>query len=589
MSLKVLGISALYHDSAAALLVGGMPVAAAQEERFSRTKNDPAFPLQAIDFCLNQAGLTSADLDAVVFYDKPLVKLDRLLSTTLARAPRGYGNFRLAMPAWLREKLWVPKILKRELPGAGDYLYAQHHQSHAASAFYPSPFERAAILTLDGVGEWATCAYGVGSGTSCGLLAEQRFPHSLGLLYSAFTAYLGFRVNEGEYKVMGLAPYGTPRYLDQILNVLLKLHPDGVFELNTGFFSFLDRPRMTNSRFWTLFEGEPRLPDAPLEQRHMDIAASIQRAVEILVLDLAGHVFRETGEKNLCLAGGVALNCVANGRLLREGPFENLWIQPASGDAGGALGAAFTGHIALGGSLPEKDGRHDLMSGALLGPEYTPEDIFEVLERSGVKFEKLETPALLKKVVSALERGAVVGWFQDRMEFGPRALGCRSILADARIPEMQQTLNQKIKFREGFRPFAPVVLAEHAADYFDLTVESPYMLLVTDVAEDKKLPVDSDSAGLDKLKIKRSVIPAVTHVDGSARVQTAGETANPLLRALLKSFAERTGCPLLVNTSFNVKDEPIVCSPEDAVRCFMATGIDGLAIGPFWVQKEAGR
>jgi carbamoyltransferase len=586
LSLKVLGISALYHDSAAALLVDGLPTAAAQEERFSRTKNDPAFPLRAIDFCLKQGDLTSADLDAVVFYDKPLVKLDRLLNTTLARAPRGYANFRVAMPAWLREKLWVPKILKRELPGAGDYLYAQHHQSHAASAFYPSPFEQAAILTLDGVGEWATCAYGVGSGAACDLLAEQHFPHSLGLLYSAFTAYLGFRVNEGEYKVMGLAPYGTPRYLDRILGTLLRRHRDGVFELNTAFFSFLDRPRMTNSSFWKLFEGEPRLPAAPLEQRHMDIAASIQRAVEILVLDLAGYVFRETGEKNLCLAGGVALNCVANGRLLREGPFENLWIQPASGDAGGALGAAFAGHVALGGALPEKDGSHDLMSGALLGPEYKTEEIFEVLKRAGVRFEKLETPALLQKVASALEEGDVVGWFQGRMEFGPRALGCRSILADARIPEMQQTLNQKIKFREGFRPFAPVVLAERAGEYFDLAVESPYMLLVTDVAEEKRLRVDSESVGLDKLKIKRSVIPAVTHVDGSARVQTAGETTNPLLRDLLTSFAVKTGCPLLVNTSFNVRDEPIVCSPEDAVKCFLSTGMDGLAIGPFWVQKE---
>ncbi|PLY00119.1 MAG: hypothetical protein C0623_08015 [Desulfuromonas sp.] len=586
--MNVLGISAFYHDSAAALLVDGRPVAAAQEERFSRLKNDASFPRHAVDACLRHADLLPENLDAVVYYEKPLVKFDRLLNASLARAPRGYANFRLAMPTWLREKLWVPKIIEGEIPGVADYLYSSHHMAHAAAAFYPSPFKQSAILTIDGVGEWATCSYGVGTGSSLELLGEQRFPHSIGLLYSAFTAYLGFRVNEGEYKVMGLAPYGEPRFLEQILDVLLSRRTDGTFELDTDYFAFLDRPEMTNTRFWNLFGGPPRLPDGELTQRHMDVAASIQRATEILVLDLASYVAKKTDEKNLCLAGGVSLNCVANGRLLREGPFENIWIQPAAGDAGGSLGAAFIGHVALGGVIPEKQGK-DLMSGALFGPVFAEEDIRQSLEAAELVFDKLEDEALLERTATFLDRGQVIGWFQGRMEFGPRALGNRSILADARIPDMQRVLNEKIKFREGFRPFAPVVMAERAGDYFDLDGSSPYMLLVAQVAEQQLLPVDSEVTGLSRLNVPRSTIPAVTHVDNSARVQTIDEEMNPQFYALLKTFAAKTGCPVLVNTSFNIKDEPIVCSPQDAVNCFLNTGIDALAIGPFWVHKERQR
>jgi carbamoyltransferase len=583
--MNVLGISAFYHDSAAALLVDGRPVAAAQEERFSRIKNDATFPEQACAFCLEQAGLTSADLDAVVFYDKPLVKFERILHTFLNRAPRGLKMFRQAMPTWLKQKLWIPRLLHQQLPGATEYLYSSHHLSHAASAFYPSPFSSAAILTVDGVGEWSTCSYGVGHGDAFELQKELHFPHSLGLLYSAFTAYLGFRVNDGEYKVMGLAPYGEPKYLNLIFERLLDLHEDGSFALKMKYFGYLDQLSMTSAAFHELFGGPARDPEAPLEQRHMDLAASVQRATEILMLELANEIHRQTGEENLCLAGGVALNCVANGRLLREGPFKQIWIQPAAGDAGGALGAAFVGHLALGDSLPHKSGK-DLMSAALLGPEFTDSEIVQALDAAQLDYTQMDTSQLLATVATELANGGVVGWHQGRMEFGPRALGNRSILADPRRKDMQRTLNQKIKFREGFRPFAPVVLEERAAEFFELEVPSPYMLRVSQVAEQQKLSVIDSGIGLSKLDIPRSTIPAVTHVDGSARVQTINDKQNPLFTQLLETFYQQTGCPVLVNTSFNVKDEPIVCTPQDAVECFLKSGIDGLAIGNFWIKKN---
>jgi len=586
MPKRVLGISAYYHDSAAALLIDGMPVAAAQEERFSRVKNDPSFPAAAVAYCLESAGLESSDLDAVVFYDKPLVKFGRLLSSAQARAPRGFEMFRHAMPSWIREKLWIPGRLRKLLPGAGEYLFASHHLSHAAAAYYPSPFERAAVLTIDGVGEWATCSYGVGRGSDLQLLREQRFPHSLGLLYSAFTAYLGFRVNEGEYKVMGLAPYGAPRYLDHIFDRLVRTNGDGSFSLNMDYFGYLDRLAMTNARFHQLFEGPPRKPDEALEMRHLDIAASIQRATEELTLSLAKNVFRETGERHLCMAGGVALNSVANGRLLREGPFESIWIQPAAGDSGGALGAAFLGHVAMEGAVPEKGGG-DLMAGALLGPAFGDEDIGVALRSiPGLRVESLGTDRLIERTVASLAGGKIGGWFQGRMEFGPRALGSRSILADPRLPDMQSRLNMTIKFREGFRPFAPAVLLERCRDCFSLEVESPYMLLVCPVADSTRVAVAEEKIGLARLGQVRSRFPAVTHVDCSARVQTVDRERNPLFFRLLKAFEASTGCPMLVNTSFNVKDEPIVCTPEDAIDCLMKTDMDFLAIGNHWVEKE---
>lgn len=583
MATAVLGISAYYHDSAAALLLDGQLLAAAQEERFSRIKNDAAFPTRAVDFCLATAGLLPEELTAVVFYDKPLVKFERLLSTALAMAPAGFGFFRAAMPTWIREKLWIPGKLRKAVPGAREYLFSSHHLSHAAAAFYPSPFERAAILTVDGVGEWSTCSYGTGRQGVVSLEEELRFPHSLGLLYSAFTAYLGFRVNEGEYKVMGLAPYGQPRFSDLILETLLSRETDGSFKLNMRYFGFLSRLCMTNERFHQLFGGPPRLPDAELEERHLDIAASIQLATEELMLGLVRQVHAKTGESRLCLAGGVALNSVANGRLLREGPFKEIWIQPAAGDAGAALGAAYLGHLASGGEVPVCTGR-DSMRGALLGPEFSAVEIERALTGSGLKWSLLEQSALLEKTAAALAAGQIGGWFQGRMEFGPRALGCRSILADARVADMQHRLNMKIKFREGFRPFAPAVLAERAGQYFDLAGESPYMLLVCPVAESQRIK-NVEVQGLARLKQMRSQIPAVTHVDNSARVQTVDDECNPLFYALLKHFEAITGCPVLVNTSFNVKDEPIVCNPEDALRCFVKTDIDFLAIGNYWVEK----
>jgi carbamoyltransferase len=588
----ILGISAYYHDAAAALLREGTIVAAAQEERFSRRKNDERFPHHAIAACLRQGGLSPAELDAVVFYDKPILKFARLLETFLAVAPRGFPGFLRVLPSWLGEKLNLRATLREELPGlrpACPVLFTQHHQAHAASAFYPSPFDRAAILTVDGVGEYATTTIGVGRGDDLEVLKELRFPHSLGLLYSAFTAYCGFRVNSGEYKLMGLAPYGEPRYVKTISDHLLDLKPDGSFWLNLEYFSFLHGTTMTNGRFHRLFDGPPRLPESALEQRHADVARSIQVVTEDALLRLARHAREITGETQLCLAGGVALNCVANGRILREGPFDQIWIQPAAGDAGGALGAALAVWHASGKpkESPRQPAPNDAMQGALLGPAFSEAEIEEVLRAHQAVYQRYEEEALLDRVADLLVQEKVVGWFQGRMEFGPRALGSRSILGDPRSPRMQSLMNRKVKFRESFRPFAPIVRAERAAGYFELNTDSPYMLLVAPVHPDQRLPVDPSVRGWDRLQQVRSQIPAVTHIDGSARVQTLARSQNPRLYGLLERFEEVTGCPILINTSFNVRGEPIVCSPDDAYRCFVNTEMDFLVLHNFLLERTA--
>jgi carbamoyltransferase len=595
--MKILGISAYYHDSAAALLEDGDIVAAAQEERFSRKKHDSRFPAQAIRYCLSEAGMSIADIEYVVFYDKPLVKFERLLETYLSYAPKGLRSFIAAMPVWLKEKLYLKATLRKELRellqdegGAiPDLLFAEHHQSHAASAFFFSPFDRAAVLCLDGVGEWATTSAWQGNGRDLSALWEIDFPHSLGLLYSAFTYYTGFRVNSGEYKLMGLAPYGQPRYVDVILDKLLDLKEDGTFRLDMSYFNYCTGLTMTNRKFDTLFGGPPRRPEGDLTQKDMDIAASIQIVTERVVLRLAETLHRETGEKNLCLAGGVALNCVANGRLLREGPYENIWVQPAAGDAGGALGAAsIAWHQKLGRERTANGS--DRMNGAYLGPRYDAEDIKARLDRYGAVYEKLDDPLLYSRAAEILEQEHVIGWFQGRMEFGPRALGGRSIIGDPRSSKMQSVMNLKIKYRESFRPFAPSVLADRVADYFDLDSESPYMLIVAPVREDLRIPLTDDESrlfGIDKLNVPRSTLPAITHVDYSARVQTVHEQTNPRYHALLKAFEDRTGCGVLVNTSFNVRGEPIVATPDDAYRCFMRTEMDYLIIEDFILAKTA--
>lgn len=596
--MNILGLSCFYHDAAACLVRDGRIVAAAQEERFTRVKHDPSFPRHAVDYCLAEAGITAADLDAVAFYDKPFLTFERLLETYLAFAPRGLKSFIKAMPVWLKKKLWTPDVIARELgtddePFAGPILFTEHHESHAASAFFPSPFERAAILTADGVGEWATTSWGVGDGNSLDLRAELHFPHSLGLLYSAFTYFCGFRVNSGEYKLMGLAPYGEPRYADTIRRELIDLKPDGSFRLNLDYFTYPVGLTMTGRKFETLFGGPRRKPEGPLTQREMDLARSVQLVTEEVMLALARHVHRETGETNLCLAGGVALNCVANGRLLREGPFENVWIQPAAGDAGGALGAALmTWHAWADQPRPTPVG--DAMQGAYLGPDFSDDEIAAFLDAEGIPHERLGDDALVEYAADLLAQGNVVGWFQGRMEFGPRALGHRSILADPRGREVQRVVNLKIKFRESFRPFAPSVLADRAADFFDLepstgspstgsggAVESPYMLLVADVRD-----ATTGGEGLDRRHHTDSPIPAVTHVDGSARVQTVSEDRSPCYARLLRAFEARTGCPVLVNTSFNVRGEPIACTPEDAYRCFRRTHMDALVLGNYLVTKS---
>jgi len=587
----LLGISAYYHDSAAALLVDGEIVAAAQEERFSRRKNDERFPVRAVFFCLKQGDIGLADIDAVVFYDKPVVKFSRLLESFLAIAPAGLPAWLRVLPSWLSEKLNLRQTIRDELdglPAECPILFTEHHVAHAASAFYPSPFDRAAILTVDGVGEWATTTISRGVENRIEMMRELHFPHSLGLLYSAFTAYCGFRVNSGEYKLMGLAPYGQPRFADAILENMIDLKSDGSFRLNMDCFGYLKGRKMTNGRFEQLMGGPPRDPESPFDQRHMDVAASVQQVVGEAMLRLARHVREVTGEHRHCLAGGVALNCVANGKLQRAGLFDEIWIQPAAGDAGGALGSVLeawhqyrkTGHI--------RDGTGgDSMRGALLGPAFSESEIREALEAHDAVFEQLDEEVMLGRAAELLANGEVLGWFQGRMEFGPRALGSRSILGDARLASMQSAINQKVKFRESFRPFAPAVLKERAGDYFDLTAESPYMLLVADLAQSQRLAGSADEpSGFERLKHERSTLPAVTHVDGTARVQTVARERHPLFWRLLRQFEQRTGCGVLLNTSFNVRGEPVVCTPDDAYRCFVNTAIDWMAIGPFLLSRR---
>ena len=587
---RILGISAFYHDSAAVLVVDGIVVAAAQEERFTRIKHDQQFPANAIRYCLENAGLTEADLDHVVFYEKPFLKFERLLETHLAMAPRGFLAFAKAMPVWVHEKLQLPRVLARGLNGlyTKRFIFSEHHESHAASAFFPSPFEESAILVMDGVGEWATATLGHGRANRIDLTHEMRFPHSLGLLYSAFTYFCGFRVNSGEYKLMGLAPYGQPRFERLILDNLIDLKADGSFRMNLPYFSYCAGLTMTSARFDRLFGGPPRAPEAPLTQRELDIAASIQKVTETIMLRMAGHVHGLTGSSNLCLAGGVALNCVGNGRLLRDSAFKNVWIQPAAGDSGGALGSAlFVWHQLLGN--PRSAQRPDSQRGSLLGPAYSNEEVREALDALGATYEKADGGReLAERVAALIAEGHVVGWMQGRMEFGPRALGSRSILGDARNPAMQSEMNVKIKFRESFRPFAPIVIRERASDYFDLEdgKESPYMLLVAAVREQRRrIPTGVASSSLERVNQVRSEIPAVTHIDYSARIQTVDSERNPRLRELLEAFERRTGCPVLVNTSFNVRGEPIVRTPHEAYRCFMATHMDVLVIEDFILLK----
>jgi len=590
---RILGVSAYYHDAAAALVVDGRVVAAAQEERFTRRRHDADFPARAARFCLEFAGLDLADLDAVVFYDKPFLKFERLLETYLACAPRGLRSFVAAMPVWIKEKLFLKSQLRRELRAlAGErplppLLFSQHHLSHAASAFYPSPFERAAVLCLDGVGEWATASAWRAAGSRIEPLWELHFPHSLGLLYSAFTAYTGFKVNSGEYKMMGLAPYGEPRYVDLIRRHLVDVKPDGTFRLDMRYFDYATGLRMTTERFHALFGGPPRAADDPIDQRTMDLAASIQQVTDDIVLRLARSLREETGERCLCLAGGVALNCVSNGRLLREGVFDEFWIQPAAGDAGGALGAALLAWHASGGTRSVEPGR-DGMSGASLGPAWSDEEIEQFLVDQGLPYERLAREALLERVASLLADGRVVGWMQGRMEFGPRALGNRSILADPRNPAMQRDLNLKIKFRESFRPFAPSVLQERLGEYFELDRPSPYMLLVAPVRRARPPAPETAPglAGLERLKAVRSPLPAITHVDGSARIQSVDRITNPDFHDLIDAFSRKTGVPVLVNTSFNVRGEPIVCSPADAYGCFMGSEIDHLVMGRCLLARD---
>jgi carbamoyltransferase len=592
--MRVLGISAFYHDSAAALVEDGRIVAAAQEERFTRKKHDSSFPKNAVAYCLEEAGVELDELDHAVFYDKPFLKFERLLETYLTFAPRGFRSFRMAMPLWLKEKLFQKSLLKGELKkfaqtfDVNRLLFCEHHLSHAASAFYPSPFEDAAVLTMDGVGEWATTSAAMGSGKNLEVFQEIHFPHSLGLLYSAFTYYTGFKVNSGEYKVMGLAPYGEPKYKKLILDNLIDLKPDGSFRLDLSYFDYCTGLTMTNERFSALF-GEPvRSPEKLLTNFHMDVAASIQAVLDEIVLRLARGLAKKTGSKNLCLAGGVALNCVANGRVLSDGAFENIWIQPAAGDAGGAIGAALAAtHIFK--DQPRKTNGGDGMFGSFLGPSFSQAEIEQRLLTSGARFSVLSEDEMIAKTVAALADQKAVGWFQGRMEFGPRALGARSILGDPRSPTMQRNLNLKVKYRESFRPFAPSVLREDVSEWFELDSDSPYMLLVSGVCEDRCRSMTPDEQilfGIDKLNIARSEIPAVTHVDYSARIQTVHANTNPLFHRLLTRFKEKTGCPVLVNTSFNVRGEPIVCTPEDAFRCFMGNELDLLVVGNCILKKD---
>ena len=593
----ILGASAFYHDSAACLIRDGIIVAAAQEERFTRKKHDNCFPGNAIQYCVKEAAIDPAEIEHVVFYEKPFVKFERLLETYLAFAPRGFHSFASAMPLWIKDKLFQKSNLVKELEKTfgtdvkwrEKLLFSEHHLSHAASAYYPSPFDNAAVLTLDGVGEWTTTSLALARGKELKVVKEIHFPHSLGLLYSSFTYYTGFKVNSGEYKVMGLAPYGEPKYTDLIKENLITISEDGSFQLDMSYFDYCTGLTMTNKKFHDLFGGPPRQSETELTQREMDLAASVQKVIEEVVVKLAKGIAKDTGEKNLCLAGGVALNCVANGILLREKIFENIWIQPAAGDAGGALGAALaTWHIVYAKGR-NKSGSRDEMSGSYLGPAFLDDEIVSSLKECGAVFHKLEENELVKKVAQALAEEKAVGWMQGRMEFGPRALGARSIIADPRSPFMQKQLNLKVKYRESFRPFAPSVLREHVSEWFELDVDSPYMLLVADVKEDKRRSITEEESalfGIAKLKVPRSSIPAITHVDYSARIHTVHADTNPKYHAVISRFNELTGCPLVVNTSFNVRGEPIVCTPEDAFRCFMGTELDVLAIGDYLLFKE---
>ena len=587
-TIHILGISAFYHDSAACLIRDGQIIAAAQEERFTRKKHDFEFPQNAIQYCLQAGGITAADLAYVGFYDKPLLKFERILLTYLAYAPRGVRSFLKAMPLWLKQKLYIKWLILEHLPDfEGEVLFSQHHEAHAASAFLPSPFQTAAVLTMDGVGEWATSSYGYGRDNQISLLGEMHFPHSLGLLYSAFTYYIGFRVNSGEYKLMGLAPYGEPKYVHTIKDNLLDVKPDGSFKLDMSYFNYCAGLTMTTARFHRLFGGAPRKPESALTQRDMDLARSIQDVTEEIMLLMAEHVFNETQEQNLCLAGGVALNCVGNGKILRQSPFKNIWIQPAAGDAGGALGVAlYIWHQFLG-NPRSADGRSDRQSGSYLGPDFDEQALQAFLDAGAYPYEKVAHADLAGRVAQLIAGHKVLGFFQGRMEFGPRALGARSIIADARSETMQSVLNRKIKFRESFRPFAPSVLEERKKDFFDISCASPYMLLVAQLQEGKVMTPSrsSTASGVDKLKVKRSEVPAVTHVDYSARLQTVDRTYHPVYYDVIKAFESLTGCPVIINTSFNIRGEPIVCTPEDAYRCFMCTDMDYLILGDFILDK----
>lgn len=580
----ILGVSAFYHDSAACLIRDGEIIAAAQEERFTRKKHDSAFPITAIQYCLEEAGITVDSIQSVAFYDKPLLKFERLLETYLMTSPWGLKSYLKALPVWLKTKLWIPKIIDKEIGFAGDLYFPEHHESHAASAFYPSPFENAAILTMDGVGEWTTTSWGVGKGNQIQLQKEINFPHSMGLLYSAFTYYTGFRVNSGEYKLMGLAPYGKPRFVDLIKEHLVDIKDDGSYRLDMKYFNYHAGLTMTSRHFEKLFGGKPRRPESKITQREMDLAASIQEVTEEIVLKTVAHIVEQTGERNLCLAGGVALNCVANGKILRSGLVDNLWIQPAAGDAGGAVGAALAvWYHHLGNERQVTPGK-DTMQGAYLGPDYGNDAIQETLDKLGAIYAKVDDPSEAGAII--ISQAKVLGWFQGRMEFGPRALGNRSIIGDARSVDMQTTMNLKIKYRESFRPFAPSVKEEEISNWFNIDSPSPYMLLVADVL-DKHLLVDDtcDLDGLEKLKRHRSTIPAITHVDNSARIQSVSKATNPQYHALIANFQELTGCPVIVNTSFNVRGEPIVATPFDAYRCFMATEMDSLIVGHYVMHK----
>ena len=585
--MNILGISCFYHDSAACLVCSGDITAAAQEERFTRKKHDFNFPTNSVNWCLKEAGISVKDLDIVVFYDKPLVKFERILESSLQFAPSGITQFIQAMPLWLKQKLWIPELIRKELNYEGKILFSSHHESHAASAFYPSPFKEAAFLTMDGVGEWETTSFGVGKGNKIEVLETLKFPHSLGLLYSAFTYYCGFRVNSGEYKLMGLAPYGEPKYTDIIFNEMIDLKADGSFKINMKYFGYCNSLKMTNREFDGLFGMPARKPETKITQKYMDIAASIQKVTEEIMLRMARYVHGVTGQDKLCLAGGVALNCVGNGKIMRDGPFKEIWIQPAAGDAGGALGAALLAWYQYLGNARFADDISDKQKASLLGTHYDDDTIESFLKKGNIAYKKLSKSDIPSVVADLIAGSNVIGWFQGRMEFGPRALGARSIIGDARSPEMQTKMNIKIKYRESFRPFAPSVLWDKAPEWFDLKQESPYMLLVSPVKENKRKESDNElKAGFDKLKEIRSLVPAVTHVDYSARIQTVKRSDNPLYYDMIKSFYDKTGCPVIINTSFNVRGEPLVCTPEDAYRCFMRTEMDYLVMGNFVLNKK---